>query len=363
MVRRKRRARRMTAAVACGFCRWNINKGPSFARNHAIAHSTAPLIAILDADDFFLDGRFDWLLAEDDWDFVADNIVFIDGRGEEDRTDVPQFRGSAPRSSIFMVLSKATSRGVGASRGEIGFLKPVMRRSFLDSSWVRYKEELRLGEDYDLYARALVNGARYKIVHRCGYGAVVRQDSLSGRHRTVRPEASIRGRPGDPRRSRTCRRRRGRCSAGTNAMFAGVMNCAGSSTSKAETGLATAGLHALKRTRWRSRRSPQAWRRTSSIRSGASRAEYRTKLRRFATCFRPGRSFRNNRGVSPSRTSRKRSLRPASAPSGLRLRRCLACLAQGQRGRCASTCLATWRSATGEGRFASSRGSRRSCAC
>ena len=28
-------------------------------------------------------------------------------------------------------------------------------------------------------------GARYKIVHGCGYGAVVRPDSLSGRHRTL----------------------------------------------------------------------------------------------------------------------------------------------------------------------------------
>ena len=56
------------------------NRGPAFARNHAIANSLAPLIAILDADDFFLKGRFDRLLDGDDWDFVADNIVFIDAR-------------------------------------------------------------------------------------------------------------------------------------------------------------------------------------------------------------------------------------------------------------------------------------------
>ena len=60
-----------------------------------------------------------------------------------------------------------------------------MRRAFLDEHGLRYREELRLGEDYDLYARALVRGARYKIVHSCGYGAVVRADSLSGQHRTL----------------------------------------------------------------------------------------------------------------------------------------------------------------------------------
>ena len=59
-----------------------------------------------------------------------------------------------------------------------------MRRAFLDAHGLRYSEELRLGEDYDLYARALANGARYKVVHGCGYAAVVRPDSLSGRHRT-----------------------------------------------------------------------------------------------------------------------------------------------------------------------------------
>ena len=70
----------MTGAAACGCSCSGGNRGPAFARNHAIAHSAAPLIAILDADDFFLKGRFDRLVGKDDWDFVADNIVFIDQR-------------------------------------------------------------------------------------------------------------------------------------------------------------------------------------------------------------------------------------------------------------------------------------------
>jgi succinoglycan biosynthesis protein ExoU len=59
-----------------------------------------------------------------------------------------------------------------------------MRRAFLDAGNIRYDEKLRLGEDYDLYLRALANGARYKVIEHCGYGAVVRHDSLSSRHRT-----------------------------------------------------------------------------------------------------------------------------------------------------------------------------------
>ena len=49
------------------------NVGPAAARNRAIERASAPLIAVLDADDFLLRGRFEQLLGRDDWDFVADN--------------------------------------------------------------------------------------------------------------------------------------------------------------------------------------------------------------------------------------------------------------------------------------------------
>lgn len=165
--------------------RLDANRGPSFARNHAIAHSSAPLIAILDADDFFLEGRFDRLLDGDDWDFVADNIVFVDALGAgQAEPAVPDF-AAEPRFLDLAGFVEGNISRRGAPRGEIGFLKPVMRRAFLDAHGIRYDEGLWLGEDYDLYARALLEGARYKVVHGCGYGAVVRADSLSGRHRTA----------------------------------------------------------------------------------------------------------------------------------------------------------------------------------
>ncbi|MVA59017.1 glycosyltransferase family 2 protein [Agrobacterium vitis] len=164
--------------------RFDHNRGPAAARNCAIEASTAPLLAILDADDFFLPGRFTQMMAEDHWDFIADNIVFVKEECvSQVSTDVKRFR----RQARLLVLEDFIAGNIsqrGAQRGEIGFLKPVMRRDFLDRHGLRYNEKLRLGEDYDLYARALVAGARYKIIHSCGYGAVVRHDSLSGKHRT-----------------------------------------------------------------------------------------------------------------------------------------------------------------------------------
>jgi len=159
------------------------NRGPAFARNHAIAHSTAPLLAILDADDFFLPGRFTRLLAQPDWDLIADNIVFLDAALAQNVPETAEF-AAAPRLLELAEFIEGNVARRGVRRGELGFLKPVIRRAFLEREELRYDEELRLGEDYELYVRALARGGRYKIVHSCGYAAVVRPDSLSGRHRT-----------------------------------------------------------------------------------------------------------------------------------------------------------------------------------
>ncbi|WP_428427509.1 glycosyltransferase family 2 protein [Pararhizobium sp.] len=165
--------------------RFEVNRGPAAARNHAISISKAPVLAILDADDFFFPGRLGNLLSEKNWDFIADNIAFVDAETAEEAHLALQTFPAAPRVLTLgeFIAGNISKRGV--RRGEIGFLKPLMRRDFLDAHHLRYQESLRLGEDYDLYARALTKGARYKIIHSCGYGAVVRGDSLSSSHRTI----------------------------------------------------------------------------------------------------------------------------------------------------------------------------------
>ncbi len=164
--------------------RFEVNRGPSAARNHAIAISSAPLISILDADDFFFKGRFAAMIETDDWDLVADNIAFIQEGSRAVATIVPD--RFAPNHH-FLTLSEFVEGNIstrGIERGETGFLKPVIRRAFLEKHGLSYDEPLRLGEDYALYVRALAHGARYKVIRNCGYGAIVRGDSLSGRHRT-----------------------------------------------------------------------------------------------------------------------------------------------------------------------------------
>jgi succinoglycan biosynthesis protein ExoU len=165
--------------------RLDANRGPSHARNLAIERSTSPFIAILDADDRILKGRFRTFDATARWDIAADNILFVDERAALSLADIamPAAR-SAPRLlSLDDFIDGNISRR-GMNRGEFGFLKPVIRRSFLDAHGLRYSRHLRLGEDYDLYARALICGAVFELLPSCGYLARVRANSLSGRHRT-----------------------------------------------------------------------------------------------------------------------------------------------------------------------------------
>ncbi|HUY68303.1 MAG TPA: glycosyltransferase family 2 protein [Alphaproteobacteria bacterium] len=171
------------------------NAGPSAARNRAIRESVAPWIAVLDADDFFRPGRLKNLLAyADKADLIADDAGRVDVAGIEGPCQ--SLLGetlAAPRAVSFaeFVTSNVTDRK--RPRGEMGFLKPLMRRGFLAAHSLNYREDLRLGEDYELYARALAQGARFLLAPGQGYVSVMRADSLSGNHT-----------PEDLRRLRDC---------------------------------------------------------------------------------------------------------------------------------------------------------------
>jgi succinoglycan biosynthesis protein ExoU len=156
------------------------NLGPAAARNLAIDRSKAPLIAVLDADDRFVAGRFAHLLSLPDWDIVADNIAFVQGTDWIPPETAPERTETLDLTGF--VRGNISKKGV--DRGELGFLKPVIRREFLVRHGLAYDPALRLGEDYDLYVRCLLRGARFRMSHRVGYVAEVRANSLSGQHGT-----------------------------------------------------------------------------------------------------------------------------------------------------------------------------------
>jgi succinoglycan biosynthesis protein ExoU len=158
------------------------NLGPAAARNIGIGLSTAPWIAVLDADDFFQRGRLKTLLLHAaDNDFVADDLLQVQEGDEVAQSNLLEGIAEPQRLDVEECVLGKISRP-GRLRKELGFLKPLMRRSFLDLHGLRYDESLRLGEDYALYARALALHARFVIISACGYVSVVRPDSMSGHH-------------------------------------------------------------------------------------------------------------------------------------------------------------------------------------
>lgn len=161
------------------------NSGPARARNVAIANSKAPWICVLDSDDFMEPGRLAALLAltARGYDFIADDLLQTSDQGDFSVRRPMWFSdGAEPVDVSLAYFLRANLPRTDRWRRELGFIKPLMRRDFLDRYNIRYDETMRLGEDYDLYLRALAAGARFRLIPAAGYIAVMRPDSLSARH-------------------------------------------------------------------------------------------------------------------------------------------------------------------------------------
>ena len=165
-----------------------VNKGPSGARNMALEIAKGTYVTVLDSDDFMESGRLARMMAQArvlQATILADDLYKVmEGDEEGPRTrllDLPK-----PGSDSFGVDLAEFTRGnmtsYNGARGEMGFLKPLILRDFLEEQSLRYHEDMRLGEDFALYAEALAAGAAFQIVPPAGYFAVVRPDSLSGAH-------------------------------------------------------------------------------------------------------------------------------------------------------------------------------------
>ncbi|MEM8579870.1 MAG: glycosyltransferase family 2 protein [Pseudomonadota bacterium] len=162
------------------------NAGPAAARNRGVDVSHAPFVTVLDSDDTMAPWRLRRLVdiaREGNWDFVADDLYKV----SSDTPDAPRTRlwsqSEIGQVTItFEQFIRGNLRAHHGGRGEMGFLKPLMKRDFLERHGLRYDESMRLGEDYALYATALAKGAKFCLTDPLGYVALVRPESLSGHH-------------------------------------------------------------------------------------------------------------------------------------------------------------------------------------
>ena len=175
------------AAARLTIIRQTRNAGPAAARNAGIEAAVgADWIALLDADDAMEPGRIAGLIAvaaETGADLVADDLYrVVEGALDGPRRRLVADADFTPHDLDFEAFVIGNLHGSRGHRGELGFLKPLMRKAFLDRHGLRYDPAVRLGEDYELYARALARGARMHVTNPLGYFAVERSESLSGDH-------------------------------------------------------------------------------------------------------------------------------------------------------------------------------------
>lgn len=141
------------------------NGGPAVARNRAIGEARGRWIAVFDSDDLMAPDRLARLVARaeaDGADIVADNLlVFVDGCNAPWKPYLPAKACSQARW-ITLADYIASARMYAKAPG-LGYLKPMFRAEVLRDAGVRYREDLRIGEDYDLVLRLLAQGLRMRL--------------------------------------------------------------------------------------------------------------------------------------------------------------------------------------------------------
>ncbi len=160
-----------------------VNGGPGAARNTGLRLADTKWVTGLDSDDYLLPDRTERLLAHAerrDVDFLMDDIIRIwPGQSVEEGFRV--WRDDpvgVVKVDLARFVRENTLKHTGFRR-EVGYLKPLMRTDFLRKHDLLFREDMRLSEDYEFYARALVAGAKLEIIDPCGYIALNRAGSLS----------------------------------------------------------------------------------------------------------------------------------------------------------------------------------------
>jgi len=159
------------------------NGGPAAARNVGLSAARGEWIALLDADDRFDRRRIEKLLhltETHEAEMIADNLLLCPGNASAE--GVPMF----PPSDLPGLRQLSTADFIAGNVGRrhqprvsLGFVKPMLRRAFLDQHRLRYDTRNRFGEDYMFYVACLMRGARFWMTSEPMYRYCVAEGSLT----------------------------------------------------------------------------------------------------------------------------------------------------------------------------------------
>ena len=155
------------------------NGGPAAARNAGLDHSRGVWVTILDADDAYVPRRLATLVEQAQAagvDWIADNQQLYDLVADATaRTAHP--RGFAARS---IDVTRFLADGGPGQRFHYGWLKPMIKRASWQASCVRYREQVRFGEDYLLYLEWTLRGLQGLFIEEPLYVYTTRRGQISG---------------------------------------------------------------------------------------------------------------------------------------------------------------------------------------
>lgn len=156
------------------------NRGPGGARNAGIDAAAGRWIAVLDSDDVIRPERTACMIcrAEAASAVIAvDNldVAYMDGRPME-----TMFPEDVLENMPVLTLEQFIGSNIlFRSTFNFGYLKPMFCRDFLNENVLRFREEIRIGEDYILLASALAAGGLCVIEPKPGYIYNIREGSIS----------------------------------------------------------------------------------------------------------------------------------------------------------------------------------------
>lgn len=157
------------------------NTGPGASRNRALDAARGVWVAIVDSDDVILPDRFRLMLdhaARCSADIVADNLsLFCDTTGADLGHLLPD--DFARRLGRVTPETFLRSELPGPGHALLGYLKPMIRRDRIGG--LRYRENLRVGEDHDFLLRLLLQGLRMTVMPEALYRYRKREGSVSHR--------------------------------------------------------------------------------------------------------------------------------------------------------------------------------------
>ncbi|WP_429277490.1 glycosyltransferase family 2 protein [Novosphingobium gossypii] len=147
-------------------------RGLSAVRNTSLDAARGRFAVILDSDDMLhpshIDGLFDNQTRSGGVICASNMVEFsIDGSSIAGKSFVTDSACNGPRSVSVEDFLKAGM--IGAKHLSLGYLKPMFDLQFLQSKGIRYDERLRIGEDFDLVLRAMLEGADYQFLPQTTY--------------------------------------------------------------------------------------------------------------------------------------------------------------------------------------------------